>query len=112
MRTIWGLIAALLFASICQGQINPPPGAPNTIRVQFIIRDFVGQYPNGVPAGANRTTHPDFQRVNARDSGIVNRVLGGDRVRFLSEFHAQSLLPLHAEARIQHNFSIDRQHVD
>ena len=75
--------AILQFGVVVHSQ-GPPPGAPASIKVQFIIRDFVGNYPNGAPPGFNKTTHRDFQRISAFEPGIVNRVLGADRVRIRS----------------------------
>lgn len=72
------IVALALLVAAVVAQINPPPGAPSSITVQFIIRDVVGQNP---PSWGNKTTHPDFERVNAQDPGIVNYRLGGDRVR-------------------------------
>lgn len=58
-----------------------PPGGNSEITLQFVVRDFVGIYKTGTPAGRNRTTHPDFERVSVAEKGIILPFLGPDRVR-------------------------------
>lgn len=79
------LLAFAALAVLVTAQSTPPPGAPTSITVQFIIRDFVGVCSAcGVNGDTrNKTTHRDFERVIASDVGIVQTTLGADRVRRL-----------------------------
>lgn len=71
------LVCLICLLASAAAQTLPPPGAPNLLTVQFIIRDVVGQGSTGV----NKTTHPDFERANAAETGMVAYRLGADRVR-------------------------------
>lgn len=71
------LVCLICLLASAAAQTQPPPGAPNLLTVQFIIRDVVGQGSTGV----NKTTHPDFERANAAETGMVAYRLGADRVR-------------------------------
>nr|BAJ98160.1 predicted protein [Hordeum vulgare subsp. vulgare] len=75
------LLAFAALAVLVTAQSTPPPGAPTSITVQFIIRDFVGVCSAcGVNGDTrNKTTHRDFERVIASDVGIVQTTLGADR---------------------------------
>ena len=71
------LVCLICLLASAAAQTQPPPGAPTSLTVQFIIRDVVGQGSTGV----NKTTHPDFERANAAETGMVAYRLGADRVR-------------------------------
>lgn len=82
--TMWWAWAALLATIVAVS--SQPSGAPSTITVQFVIRDFVGQCTDCGISGdvRNKTTHRDFEANIANDYGIIDDTLGPDRVRDLS----------------------------
>lgn len=89
MQMGWAtLITLAALAVVVSAQGTLPPGAPSTITVQFIIRDFVGVCSScGTGSDTrNKTTHRDFERIVGNDYGIVRNDLGADRVRVLVLF--------------------------
>lgn len=77
------LIAFAALIVLASAQIPLPPGAPASVTVQFVIRDFVGVCSTcgTVSDPRNKTTHRDFERAIASEVGLVQNILGADRVR-------------------------------
>lgn len=77
------LVAIAALIVLASAQIALPPGAPASVTVQFVIRDFVGLCSTCGTASdpRNKTTHRDFERAIASEVGLVRNLLGADRVR-------------------------------